>query len=62
VYVFTCTGNSWTEEKKLTASGGVEGDYFGYSVAIDVDTIAVGSLGDDDNGEESGSAYVFELQ
>ena len=35
------------------------GDYFGYSVAIDGDTIVVGAYGDDDAGSSSGSVYVF---
>jgi len=59
VHVFTRSGSSWTEEKKLTASDGAEDDYFGYRVAVDGDTVVVGSPGDDD---WSGSAYVFELE
>ena len=58
-YVFTRTGTIWTEQAKLTASDGAERDRFGWSVAIDVNTIVVGAWGDDDNGERSGSAYVF---
>ena len=34
-------------------------DNFGDSVAIAGDTIVVGAPGDDDNGSDSGSAYVF---
>ena len=34
-------------------------DYFGYSVAIDGNTIVIGAYGDDDAGDSSGSAYVF---
>lgn len=44
---------------KLLASDGEEGDLFGYSVSISGDTVIVGALGDSDNGNTSGSAYVF---
>jgi hypothetical protein len=52
--------DNWGEVKKLTASDGVAGDYFGYSVAISGDTVVVGSYGNDDKGANSGSVYVFE--
>ena len=58
-YVFTRTGTTWAFEQKLTASDGAEDDNFGYSVALYGDTALVGAYGDDDNGDESGSAYVF---
>jgi len=32
---------------------------FGYSVSIDGDTVVVGAQTDDDEGDNSGSAYVF---
>lgn len=50
----------WLEVKKLTAGDGAEGDEFGRSVAIAGDTIIVGSNGDDDLGDRSGSGYVFQ--
>ena len=62
-YLFTKpTSGSWvtaTETAKLTASDGAADDYFGYSVAVDGDTVVVGAYGDDDNGPDSGSAYLF---
>jgi len=60
-YVFTRTGTTWTEQAKLTANDAGEFDSFGISVAIDVDTIVVGSYLDNDNGIDSGSAYVYDL-
>ena len=38
---------------------GEAGDGFGYSVAVDDDTVVVGARWDDDQGLDSGSAYVF---
>ena len=58
-YVFRHDGSSWIEEAKLLASDGAPGDYFGRSVAISADTAMIGAYGDDDNGDYSGSAYVF---
>ena len=60
-YVFRYDGSDWVEEAKLTASDGAAYDYFGDSVAVSGDTAVVGAYGDDDNGSDSGSAYVFQL-
>jgi hypothetical protein len=59
VYVFTRTGTSWTQQAKLTASDGTTLDSFGMSVSLDGNTALIGAEGDDDNKNESGSAYVF---
>ncbi len=58
VYVYNWNGVSW-DETKLTASDGAAEDFFGGSVAIDGDIIVVGASGDDDNGENSGSVYIY---
>ena len=58
-YVFTRTGTTWTQQAKLLASDGAIGDYFGYSVSLAGDTALIGAICDDDNGDNSGSAYVF---
>lgn len=58
-YVFRDDGVSWTQEQKLTASDGVDGDQFGSSAAISSDVVVVGARWDDDNGSNSGSAYVY---
>ncbi len=49
------------ESQKLLASDGAWDDFFGSddSVAVSGDTAVVGAYGNDDNGSESGSAYVF---
>ncbi len=50
----------WVERDNWLASDGAAGDYFGASVAIDGNFAVVGAWGDDDNGSNSGAAYVFE--
>ncbi len=48
------------ETVKLTPSDPEANDLFGQGVAIDGDVAVVGAFGDDDDGDASGSAYVFE--
>ena len=45
---------------KLVASDGSQVDNFGISVDIDGSRCIVGAYADDDNGNDSGSAYVFD--
>jgi Leucine-rich repeat (LRR) protein len=59
-YILERSGYNWSEVAKLTASDGAAWDQFGYSVSISGDYAVVGAWGDEDNGEKSGSAYVFE--
>ncbi len=57
-YLFdTTTGNLL---HKFTAPDGSFGDLFGYSVALSDNTALIGSHEDDDNGDRSGSAYLFD--
>ena len=58
-YVFRYDGTTWIEEQKLLASDGELVDLFGASVAVSRDVAVVGAIWDDDNGDRSGSAYVF---
>ena len=58
-YVFIRTDGIWTEQAKLTGSGLAFDGMFGWSVAIDGDTAAVGALADFAKGSNSGAAYVF---
>lgn len=59
-YVYEETAAGWVELAKLVASDGAAVDQFGFSVAIDGGTALVGAVLDDDLGQDSGSAYVFE--
>ena len=49
------------EQQLLVASDGMPGDQFGFAVAIDLDTIAVGAVFDtNDEGDlKHGSVYIF---
>ncbi len=59
-YVFRFDGISWVEEQKLAASDGAEDDWFGVSVSMSAETVAVGAWFDDcAAGLSCGSAYVF---
>ena len=59
VYRYAPFAGRWVEEDKLTASDGAEGDSFGRFLSLHGDTIAVGVWADDDQGIDSGSAYVY---
>lgn len=55
VYIFARNGTTWTEQAKLTASDGSPGDYFGYDVSLDGDTVLVGVP----QAGQAGAAYVY---
>lgn len=71
VYVFVRNATGWTQEAYLKASNTNAGDHFGYELALDGDTLAVGAWGEgsaatgvngdqaDNNAPESGAVYVF---
>jgi hypothetical protein len=70
-YVFTRSGNTWSQQAYLKASNTEKFDFFGESVSIADNTIVVGAWGEDSsaigvNGNQSdnstiasGAAYVF---
>jgi hypothetical protein len=60
-YVFRWNGSSWGHEQKIRASDGAVGDWFGNSVSVRGDVAVVGAFTDDDNGTNSGSAYVYQM-
>lgn len=57
-YVFDATTGLQLFE--LQAADGAAGDEFGCAVALDDGLIVVGALRDDDQGMDSGAAYVFD--
>jgi hypothetical protein len=61
-YVFTRNeggADTWGQAAKITATDSITYDQFGVSVAIYGDTILIGAYGDDDLGDNAGSAYLF---
>ncbi|MEE9303180.1 MAG: FG-GAP repeat protein, partial [Thiotrichaceae bacterium] len=70
-YVFTRSGNIWSQQAYLKASNTEVNDQFGFSVAIASDIVVVGAFDEDSNaigidGDQSdntssnaGAAYVF---
>ncbi len=71
VYVFKRTGDQWAQQAYVKASNTDSTDYFGISVTIDGDTMAVGAIGEASNAQGingnqsnnfaigSGAVYVF---
>lgn len=71
VYVFARVAGAWTQQAYVKASNTGDDDRFGWSVALDGDTLAVGALGedssavgvggdqDDNSAVSSGAVYVF---
>ena len=57
-YIYDLDG---TNEVKITASDNFAGDQFGRSVAVGSGRIVVGAPFDNDNGSDSGSAYIYNL-
>ncbi|KAL1508514.1 hypothetical protein AB1Y20_004614 [Prymnesium parvum] len=71
-YVFKRSGTTWTFEAYVKATNAGQYDHFGYSVALDGDTLAVGAVNEDscttgvattaatdDGCSGAGAAYVF---
>jgi FG-GAP repeat protein len=59
VYLFNAS--TGVQINKISPSDGDWMDEFGYSIAIDNGIVAVGARQEDDNGTESGSAYLFSV-
>jgi len=62
VWVFTRSGNTWTEQQELYASDHNNGDQFGISVDISGDTIIIGAnkFQIQPAGNMPGAAYIFQ--
>jgi uncharacterized protein YuzE len=58
-YIFTRSGTTWTQQQKIQSSDIAASDSFGYSVAIDGDTVIVGAYKEDTTATDAGAAYVF---
>lgn len=62
VHLFVQTKDKWNCRAKLIASDGPTDSWFGWSVALYLDTVVVGAPGpeDDGNGSRSESVHVFD--
>ncbi|QDU86628.1 hypothetical protein Pla163_37790 [Planctomycetes bacterium Pla163] len=72
-YLFVRTASSWSQQAYLKASNSSEFDQFGIDVGIDGDTLVVGAPGEDsasvgvggiqldENAEDAGAAYAFDV-
>jgi hypothetical protein len=64
-YVFSYDGSEWSQEKKLVANDRGSEDFFGFTVSISGDFIAIGAYQEDEsstgtaNMPNAGSAYIF---
>ena len=61
-YVFEGSGSTWDKHDKIIADDGAKNDTFGAQVAVSGDgsTAIIGApYGDNSNGRDAGSAYVF---
>ena len=60
-YIFTRSGETWTQTQRLEASDQQVGDRFGYSVDIDSsgEYAIIGAYLEDDKGSQAGAAYIF---
>jgi len=61
IYHYDSLKGIWVQEQKIYASDGTSDDCFGYSVGISGNHIIIGSIHDDDNGRNSGSAYIYTI-
>ena len=62
VYVYEKLDNNWNLQQKLIAPDGEAGDGFGIEIEPYNDYIYIGSYFDNDNGENSGSVYIFKSE
>ena len=61
VYVYRASSAGWTETGHLVADDGVDGDYFGETLAFDGSTLAIGAPAVSAGGAGyQGAVYVFE--
>ncbi len=61
IYLFTQDPAGQYQQTKLLASDASRFDSYGHALALTNERLVIGAYGDDDNGEASGSAYVYDL-
>ena len=60
-YIFTRSGNSWSQQGKMQASNKGQDDQFGFKVSLsgDGNTSIMGAYSEDTGVRNAGSAYIF---
>jgi hypothetical protein len=59
-YVFTLDCGVWTQTQRLTPSDAPSHSYFGSSLSVDGDRLAIGANTASGNGSPPGAVYIFE--
>jgi uncharacterized protein (TIGR03437 family) len=59
VFIFTRNGATWTQQARLNANDGEDGDAFGRTVALEGDTALIGAPNNAITFGGQGAAYVF---
>ena len=66
VYIFKRSGTTWSQQQQIQAGDAANSDFLGSGIgqggggiAIDNDYFIIGAVNNDDNGDNSGSAYIF---
>ena len=62
VYIFSRSGSTWTQERKITASDIQPYDLFGYSLSMSSNgaKVIVGAPEEDTDGTNAGAVYIYE--
>lgn len=58
-YIYTLSGGVWTLQRTLESTNPVDDGNFGWSVAIDGDTVVVGARNEDGGAIFSGRVYIY---
>jgi len=58
-YVFTRSGTTWTQQRKIQATDKQADDQFGASVSIYGNTVVFGAKNEDTGAADTGAAYIF---
>ena len=58
-YIFERERGSWSQTARIVADDTLDNDRFGAAVSVRDETVIVGAPLDDDDGNASGSAYIF---
>jgi len=61
VYFFEYDGLKWNEVEKIIPTGTLSFDFFGRSMKVDNAKALIGSYGEDDSGDDSGSAFIYDF-